>query len=186
VHHRTLEPFLDAATCAYGRCTPSEPPSCFALLVGEVAGGTAVVHDVAFGRNVRATAPVATSEFRSTIVPRFGPAYENEHRGFWCDPFDLLRIHRKAEEQGLDVIGSIHLHPDWHRIGPPAERGLRISQAPTPMDVYMFDNSQWPVNMICYLERPDDELCYVFGAWSPPADSNSDCPPIDIQFRFFK
>lgn len=183
VHPRALDPFLDAAVTAYETCTPEEPPSCFAMLVGELVGGTALVHDIAFGRNVRATAPAATSEFRTNIVPRFGPAYDNAHRGFWCDSRDLLRIHRRADARGMDILGSIHLHPDWHRIGPPDERGLRISQAPTPMDAYMFDSTRWPVNIICYLERPGDELHYALGAWGPPAASETACPPIDIQFR---
>ncbi|WP_329167118.1 SgcJ/EcaC family oxidoreductase (plasmid) [Streptomyces sp. NBC_01717] len=179
--HRTLEPFVSAALSAYETCTPEKPPSCFAVLVGELVKGEALVHGVEFGRNVRATELAATDEYRSTIVPRFGPAYDNEHRGFWCDSTDLLNISRKAEAQGWDILGSIHLHPDWHRIGPPAERGLTISEAPTPMDAYMISSTSWPVNMICYLERPNQDVHYTLAAWGPGAEPG-DCVPIPIQF----
>lgn len=183
VGHSTLEVFVDAALRVYEVCTPTRPPSCFALLLGEIVKSEAVIHRVAFGRNVRATDATATEEFKSTIVPCFGNAYGNEHRGFWCDSADLLRIQRAADADDLDIIGSIHLHPDWHRIGPVGERGLTISEAPTPMDSYMFRNTLWPVNMICYLERPDQPVRYILGAWSPPLGAEDIlCPSIPIKF----
>ncbi|MFF4603075.1 hypothetical protein ACFY12_10025 [Streptomyces sp. NPDC001339] len=49
-----------------------------------------------FARNVRSADTVAADEFRTTIIPRFGVAYANMHRGFWCDSRDLLRIHKRA------------------------------------------------------------------------------------------
>lgn len=181
--HRTLEPFLSAALSSYELCTPEKPPSCFAVLLGELVEGEALIHGVEFGRNVRATEPAAAEEYRSTIVPLFGSAYNNQHRGFWCDSTDLLVIQRKADAQGLDILGSVHLHPDWHRIGPPAERGLRISEAPTPMDSYMIGCTSWPVNMICYVERPTQDVHYSLAAWGPPAESGSTgCAPIPIQY----
>ncbi|MFD9545391.1 SgcJ/EcaC family oxidoreductase [Streptomyces sp. NPDC060022] len=181
--NRTLEPFLSAALSAYEMCTPEKPPSCFAVLVGELVEGKALIHGVEFGRNARATEPAATEEYRSTIVPLFGPAYDNQHRGFWCDSTDLLRIQRKADAQGLDILGSVHLHPDWHRIGPPAERGLTISEAPTPMDAYMIGSTSWPVNMICYVERPNQDVHYTLAAWGPAAEAGAPAVrPIPIQF----
>ncbi|MFJ8208696.1 hypothetical protein [Streptomyces sp. NPDC096033] len=180
--HRLLEPFLEAARSAYEECTPSEPPSCFAVLVGSVQGESAMVRRVELARSVRSTDEVAAAEFRETIVPLFGAAYENIHRGFWCDSKDLLRIQRSAEADGWDIIGSVHLHPDWHRIGPPAERGLRISERPTPMDCYMFGSTGWPVNMICYLKRGGGRLQHRLGAWGLPAGlQDTDCPPLDIR-----
>ncbi|MGW7195630.1 hypothetical protein [Streptomyces chryseus] len=181
--HRTLEPFLDAAFTAYDACTPSAPPSCFAILVGTLDKDRALVRQVELARSVRSTDQVAAQEFQSEIVPRFGTAYDNMHRGFWCDSKDLLRIHRRADAQGMDIIGSIHLHPDWHRLGPPGEQGLRISEAPTPMDTYMFGATHWPLNMICYVERMDQLRCYTLGAWGPPDTADdAPCPPLHIQF----
>lgn len=184
VSHRALEPFLHAAVRAYRSCTPTEPPSCFAVLVGAIRDGRAVVHTAEIARCVRATDSTATEEFRTAVVPRFGTAYDNVHRGFWCDPADLLRIQRHADKQELDIIGSLHLHPDWHRIGPPAERGLRISEAPTPMDAYMFGNTGWPVNMICYVEPTGQQLSYTLAAWGPPSGAqDSPCAPLHLKFR---
>ncbi|GAU70891.1 hypothetical protein SSP35_23_00810 [Streptomyces sp. NBRC 110611] len=184
VGHRTLEPFLATAFDAYEGCSPAEPPSAFALLIGTLRNGQALIHTTEFARNVRSADTVATDEFRTTIVPRFGAAYANMHRGFWCDSRDLLRIHKRAAGLGMDVLGSIHLHPDWHRIGPPHERGLRVSEAPTPMDTYMFGSTGWPVNMICYVECEDGVLSYTLGAWSPPlAPQETVCAPLRIQFH---
>ncbi|MGY0232901.1 3-hydroxyacyl-CoA dehydrogenase family protein [Longispora urticae] len=162
-----LEPFLAAAAEEYAACTPEYPPSCFAVLVGRDTGEEYVVERVVFGRNVRDIDEVATEEYAETIVPCFGAAYANARRGFWCDAKDLLRISRDADDDGLDLLGSVHLHPDWHRIGPEGERGLAISERPTPMDGYVLGQTGWPVNLICYLDRPADQLRYTLGAWSP-------------------
>ncbi|GAA2639178.1 hypothetical protein SMC26_40840 [Actinomadura fulvescens] len=184
VDHCVLQTFIDAAIRTYELCTPSMPLSCFAVLVGEITEDVALVREIAPGRSVRATDPVADVEFRSRIVPAFGSAYDNQHRGFWADPRDLLRIHQQADDRGWDIIGSIHMHPDWHRIGPPHERGLRLSQAPTAMDAYMFKNTGWPINMICYLERSGRGFQYTIGAWAPPLDADEmTCAAIDVLFR---
>jgi hypothetical protein len=137
-------------------------------MVGGIADGEVTVERFEFGTNVRATSNLAVNEFSSNIAERFGPAYLNEHRGFWCSSSDLLRIHRDADADGLEILGSVHMHPDWHRIGPPAERGLRISEQPTPMDEYMFAMTGWPVNMICYLERRGRGFFHRYAAWQHP------------------
>ncbi|WP_412539151.1 3-hydroxyacyl-CoA dehydrogenase NAD-binding domain-containing protein [Longispora sp. K20-0274] len=161
-----LEPFLEAAAEEYAACTPEQPPSCFAVLVGTDDGDGYTVERVVFGRNVRDIDEVAGAEYEATIVPCFGAAYANARRGFWCDAKDLLRISRDADDDGLEVLGSVHLHPDWHRIGPEHERGMTISERPTPMDAYVLGQTGWPVNLICYLDRPDGRLRYTLGAWA--------------------
>ncbi|WP_051877405.1 hypothetical protein [Streptomyces natalensis] len=184
ISHRTLEPFLGVAFDAYKGCSPRKPPSSFALLLGTLRNGRALIQATEFADNVRSADTAAAEEFRTTIIPRFGTAYANMHRGFWCDSRDLLRVHKRAAGLGLDILGSIHLHPDWHRMGPPHERGLQISEAPTPMDAYMFGNTGWPVNMICYVERQDEWLSYALGAWSPPpGPQETACAPLRLQFH---
>ncbi len=163
-----LDDFLAAALHEYAGCTPQRPPRCFAVLVGTVDGDAVRVRRSHFAESVRADDPCAGAEWSSAIVPCFGSAYANDHRGFWCRPADLLRISRQADADGLDVLGSVHLHPDWHRIGPPDERGLRISDEPTPVDTYLFGNTGWPVNLICYLERTAGVVRYSMAAWAPP------------------
>jgi hypothetical protein len=176
-----LRKFLDAAVAEYAHITPDEPRPCFGALLGTVVGETVLVSDVAFGRNVRTTDPAAREEFATAIVPRFGAAYENPVRAWWFAPADLLGIARGAEERGLDVLGSIHLHPDWHHIGPPHERGLRVSQEPTPMDRHLFQGTGWPLNMILYLERREGRLYHALGAWAPPTGSDAGCRPLAIR-----
>lgn len=177
-----LRPFLDAAVEAYRSCTPEEPPGCFALLVGRMEADRMVVERAVLARNVRGSDQAAVGEYESTIVPCFGEAYDNAHRGFWCHAVDQLRVHREAEADGLEVLGSIHLHPDWHRIGPPAERGMRISQHPTAMDAYMIQQTQWPLNLICYVESSGEDCSYTIGAWAPPADGGNRCKELTLHW----
>lgn len=180
----TLKSFIGVARDEYDTCAPGKPPCCFAVLIGRVRNGVARVTGMEFPTNVRAVDPVAVEEFNTAVAPCFGAAYRNTRRGFWCSPKDLLRIHREAEREDLDVLGSIHLHPDWHRIGPPAERGLTISERPTPMDRYMFRNTRYPLNMICYLESTEDDVAATLAAWGPPPEGDSDgpCPELTVRF----
>ncbi|TQE15022.1 hypothetical protein Sipo8835_27560 [Streptomyces ipomoeae] len=167
-----LDEFLAAAVGEYQLITPEAPLPCFALLLGSAEhpgpGRTTLhVERVAFGRNARRTDPAALLEFSETIVPRFGAAYENEHRAWWIDSGDLLKASREADALGLELLGSIHMHPDWHRLGPPRERGLVLSERPTPMDRHVFGQTGWPLNIICYLERRGDVFYHALAAWAP-------------------
>src|SRR5262249_31413327 len=163
-----LDEFLAVAIGEDQLIHPESPLPCFALLVGSAGPGTLHVERVAFGRNARTWDPAARDEFRETIVPRFGPSYENENRGWWVDSHDLLKASREADSLGLKLLGSIHMHPDWHRLGPPSDCGFVLSERPTPMDRYMFANTAWPLNIICYLERCGGVFYHALAAWAPP------------------
>lgn len=164
-----LAEYLAEARAEYDSCTPADPPRCFAVVVGTLGpDGVAEVNRVHFAETVRDDDPSASLAWAESIVPCFGAAYENKRRGFWCGPDDLLRISRQADADGLDVLGSIHLHPDWHRIGPEHERGMTISEQPTPMDGFLFRSTGWPVNLICYLERVGGRLLHGLSGWAPP------------------
>jgi hypothetical protein len=170
-----LRRFLGAAAAEYAFITPDEPRPCFAVLLGAFTDDAVVVSDLAFGRNARTTDPAARAEFAATIVPRFGSAYENPVRAWWFEPGDLLRITRDADARGLDVLGSIHLHPDWHRLGPECERDRPLSDRPTPMDEYVFRGTGWPLNVVCYLERRHGRFYYSLGAW------DGECAPLSLR-----
>ncbi|MFF4551359.1 cytochrome P450 [Streptomyces sp. NPDC001406] len=174
--------FLDAALGVYEAIRPGCPYPCFGVLVGRMHGGNARIERVEFGRNVRATDSAALGEFAECIVPCFGTAYENPHRGYWCDSTDLLRILRGAEADDLDILGSIHLHPDWHNIDSPGG-GPPLSEHPTSMDTYVFINTGWPVNLICYLERRNCSMYHSWGAWTPNAadPSNLRCDALPVR-----
>lgn len=160
--------FLATALPVYERLTADHPLPCFAVLLGESAPAVSHVRRLAFGANARTTSCAAVEEFATGIVPRFGPAYENTDRGYWLDPADLLRIHHEADRDGLEILGSIHMHPDWHRITRvPAERACALSSRPTAMDEHVFAATGWPVNIICYLEQINGMTSYNVEAWSP-------------------
>ncbi|MFG2191509.1 hypothetical protein [Streptomyces sp. NPDC048639] len=180
---RALDLFLGAAVTQYDRLTPDSPLPCFALLLGRTRPGTVHIEDIAFGRNARTRDPAARREFTEAILPRFGSSYENETRGWWFDSRDLLAISRQADDEGLELLGSIHMHPDWHRIGPPKERATVLSECPTPMDEYLFSGTAWPVNIICYLERRNGLLYHALGAWAPLPENGPDlrCPQMSLR-----
>ena len=180
-----LSDFLADSVREYTTCTPELPPRSWAVLLGRFADDAMHVERVRFAANIRETDDRVLQEFDSTIIPRFGACYANGRRGFWCEPRELLRITTEAEAEGLEVLGSIHLHPDWHRIGPPHERGLKVSQEPTPMDRHLFHGAGWPLNMILYLERREGGLYHSLGAWAPPSDAEPDaaCRALTIRLR---
>jgi hypothetical protein len=171
-----LAPFFDEAQAEYrlslasagGGAGRQHFPRSFALLVGWSDPCVHHVTRLEFCRNIREDGGHAWREFEEVIVPRFGRVYENRSRGFWCDARTLLRVHTDAEKEGLVILGSIHLHPDWHRIGPEKERWMRMSEHPTPTDEHLFRNTSWPVNVICYVEGDGDRFAYTLGAWAPP------------------
>jgi hypothetical protein len=183
---RALTDFLAAAVAEYQLITPEAPLPCFALLLGHAETTTYHVRRIAFGRNARTSDPAALDEFRDTIVPRFGAAYENEHRGWWMDSADLLKAAREADDLGMDLLGSIHMHPDWHRIGPPSQRAQPLSERPTPMDRHLFGCTGWPLNLICYLERRRDVFYHALAAWAPAprnASGDAECTEADLRIR---
>lgn len=167
-----LAPFLEQSIAEYrlGLESAGEHfPRAWALLVGSELGGALRVQRLEFGDNARARDRRAREEFTEVIAPRFGAVYASDTRGFWCDSRTLLHAHREAEADGLDILGSVHLHPDWHRIGLAHERWLRLSERPTPMDEYLFASTGWPLHLICYFESRGEEIVHTVAAWS--ADS---------------
>ncbi|MFD9514202.1 MPN domain-containing protein [Streptomyces mirabilis] len=183
--NQALDDFLTAAVTEYQLITPRTPLPCFALLLGNAGRGTLHIERVAFGRNARTSDPAARLEFSETIVPRFGPAYENEHRAWWIDSRDLLKASKEADALGLELLGSIHMHPDWHRLGPPRERAVVLSERPTPMDRHVFGQTAWPINIICYLERRADAFYHALAAWAPPPAEHldSECTELPLRVR---
>ena len=181
----SVENYLESLRTAAARDTPQFMPRTWGLLFGRVECDAMRLESVRFAANVRETSDVALAEFDEVIVPCFGAAYANKGRGFWCDPAELLSLTREAEAEGMELLGSLHLHPDWHQIGPPHERRQRVSEQPTEMDEYLFRNTGWPVNMICYLESRGSEIVHTFAAWSPPSfdDPASRAAELPIRFR---
>ncbi len=60
----------------------------------------------------------------------------------------------------------------------------RLSEQPTAMDEYLFRNTGWPLNLICYLESRGDEIVHTFGAWAPPPLSEPELHAATLTVRF--
>jgi hypothetical protein len=169
-----LQPFLDSAHAEYclGLRTAGEPrqhfPRIFALLVGRLRDDRLEVVRLASCRNAREDDGLARQEFEQVVAARYGVMYKNTGRGYWCDSRTLFAVWQEAEADGLELLGSIHLHPDWHRIGPPDERHLRLSEQPTPTDEHLFRRASWPLNIICFVERRHERFSATLAAWAPP------------------
>jgi hypothetical protein len=194
VDDEIFEEFLDHSLDEYcqGRASVHSPdgtlhrPNSFGLLGGIMEGDALLVKQFAFATNVRAVDPVPLQEFKDNIVPQFGKQYDDGERGFWCDSRDVLKVMRQFDEAGLELIGSIHMHPDWHRIGPAHERGIQgLSENPSRMDEYLFRNAGWPLNIICYLETRDEGITHTYAAWRPPRFDDVSGNAQKMTMRFF-
>lgn len=166
--HDALKEYVKSLETAGGPAEAQHKPRSWGLLFGSDDGEVVRIESIRFATNVRETEDHALEEFREVIVPCFGAGYEDAGRAFWCDSAEQLRLTREAAAQGLELVGSLHLHPDWHRIGPPAERRQQITEQPTEMDEYVFRNTGWPVNMICHLESLGDDIACTIAAWTAP------------------
>jgi hypothetical protein len=184
-----LEParrFLENAAQEYRKCldsrdaagVPSHLPRASGLLFGRLDGDTITIGDIEFVPNVRDSDESVIAEFEGTIAPRFGDVYRNPGRGFWSDEKGVLQAIKRRSESGLELMGSIHSHPNWHEIGPPQERYQKLSENPTRMDEYLFRQSCWPVNVIWYVHQNDGGMAHRVAGWRPGAEQ---CEPLDIR-----
>ena len=165
------------------------PPQHWAILTGHLAHDALSVHGIHYGRNDR--------ERNDPISLWFGGTYTDVRRGYWCEGQDLLRIQRRADTLGEDILGSIHLHtdscntmdrdfyPDEMRVIPPlvphplARDGclwthstgpFLVSERPSPMDDEMFRATGWPLSIIVFAEQGDSGVRFRVAAWTPDND----------------
>jgi proteasome lid subunit RPN8/RPN11 len=64
---------------------------CCGVLVGKIADGETQVQTIAPCRNIRAT---------------------DAHTRFEIDPSELVRVQRESRENGMEIVGFYHSHPD--------------------------------------------------------------------------
>jgi hypothetical protein len=183
-----LEPaerFMGNAVQEYQKCldsrnadgVPSHLPRASGLLFGRSDGTGITISDIEFVQNVRDSDESVMAEFEATIAPKFGEVYRNPGRGFWCDENGVLRAIKQRAARGLELMGSIHSHPNWHEIGPPHERYQKLSENPTRMDEYLFRQSCWPVNVIWYVHTSGGDLAHRVAGWRPGPER---CDRLDI------
>jgi hypothetical protein len=136
------------------------------------------ISDIEFVQNVRDRDESVMAEFEATIAPQFGEAYRNPGRGFWSDDKGVLQAIQRQSVKGLDLLGSVHSHPNWHEIGPPHERFQELSENPTRMDEYLFRQSSWPINVIWYIRAINGLLEHRVAGWRPGPEQ---CEALDIR-----
>jgi hypothetical protein len=165
--------FIGKAVQEYQKClnsrnadgVPSHVPRAPGLLFGQFVGSEIAISDIEFVSNVRDSDESVIAEFNETIAVQFGDVYKNPGRGFWCDEKSILQAIKRQSANGLDLMGSIHSHPNWHEIGPPRERYQTLSENPTPMDEYLFRQSCWPVNVIWYMRANTGGFAHRVAGW---------------------
>jgi proteasome lid subunit RPN8/RPN11 len=178
--------FHENALTEYQKClasrdvdgVPSHLPRASGLLFGRLEGAEISIVDVEFVPNVRDSDESVMAEFEATIAPKFGDVYRNPGRGFWSDEQGVLQAIQRQAANGLELMGSIHSHPNWHEIGPPHERYQRLSENPTRMDEYLFRQSCWPVNVIWYVHESGGEIAHQVAGWRP---GPGECDRLDIR-----
>ncbi|MFD9354832.1 hypothetical protein [Streptomyces sp. NPDC060031] len=180
--------FLGYAVEEYQKCldsrdsdgVPSHLPRASGLLFGQADDTGITIRDIEFVPNVRDSDESVIAEFETAIAPRFGDVYRNPGRGFWSDEKGVLRAIQQQAANGLELMGSIHSHPNWHEIGPPNERFQQLSEVPTRMDEYLFGQSCWPVNVIWYVHADSGGLAHRVAGWRPGPEPES-CRQLDIR-----
>ncbi|MGB3202719.1 MAG: M67 family metallopeptidase [Nodosilinea sp.] len=115
-----------AIAAALIACYPSE--GC-GLLVGQRA--FAAVDDgspaAETHRAVMGIVPVANAWDDSLLAYTDGRGKNQDHSRrdrYWIDPADLLAVQRQAREQGLEIIGVYHSHPDHRAVPSECDRAL--------------------------------------------------------------
>lgn len=71
--------------------------------------------------------PVANAWDDSLLAYTDGQGETQNHScrdRYWIDPADLLRVQRQAREQGLEIIGIYHSHPDHRAVPSECDRAL--------------------------------------------------------------
>lgn len=104
----TLSQQARAAIATHGEAT--YPDECVGLLLGQIDGSS---------KHVVAAFPVENRWSGQVTLSEADDAESRRDR-FYLDPRDYLRVDRAAREQGLDVVGCYHSHPDHPAI--PSER----------------------------------------------------------------
>ena len=148
---------------------PTHSPRATGLLFGRPEGTELFIGDIEFVPNVRDSDEGVIAEFETTIASQFGDVFKKPGRGFWCDDKSVLQAIKRQAAKGLELMGSVHSHPNWHEIGPPHERFQELSENPTGMDEYLFRQSGWPVNVIWYVRALPGGMTHRVAAWRPGA-----------------
>ena len=82
------------------------PEECCGLIIGNLASSESETL-----KSVVTLAPL-DNEWTPGVVEPDPAEPMTKRRRYWIDPKDMLRVQKQAREQGLDIIGVYHSHPD--------------------------------------------------------------------------
>lgn len=105
----------------------SYPKECCGLLVGrrEAIAAAESDHDSRTVVEVVAVENAWDVSLLEYTDPQAGREKDHSARDrYWIDPADLLRVQRQAREQGLEIIGIYHSHPDHGAVPSECDRAL--------------------------------------------------------------
>ena len=114
---------LEAIAQALIACYPHE--GC-GLLLGRRTFATGENTDET-ARTVTSVVPVANAWNPSLLDytdAEGGEQGRSRRDRYWIDPADLLRVQKSAREQGLEIIGVYHSHPDHEAVPSECDRVL--------------------------------------------------------------
>ena len=148
-------------------------PRQWAILAGRIES---VLHAEALydAANIRDADPFLIADYQDRRAPAYGGVYKDTRRGYQSDGRDLLNVMRRAQAEGREILGSIHMHADLQNLDRPDEISPLMTELATPIDHDLFKASGWPLNLILYMERSERELRWVLSAWVPGRNPESD------------
>ena len=82
------------------------PEECCGLILGKLVSSAAETL-----KSVVKLAPL-DNEWTPDVIEVDRAEHTTKRRRYWIDPKDMLRVQKQAREQGLNIIGVYHSHPD--------------------------------------------------------------------------
>lgn len=92
------------------------PEECCGLIVGEIS----TVDGEPLKSVVRIVA--LDNEWTPDVVEADRPEPTTKRRRYWIDPRDMLRVQKQARDEGLNIIGIYHSHPDSEAVPSECDR----------------------------------------------------------------
>ena len=82
------------------------PEECCGLIVGKITSADA--------EPLKSTLRIVAlnNEWTPDTTEPSQPEHATKQRRYWIDPKDMLRIQKQARDEGLNIIGIYHSHPD--------------------------------------------------------------------------
>lgn len=88
------------------------PEECCGLIVGEIKSKSEIKSADTELLKVAVRVVSLENEWAPDVVEANRPEHTTKRRRYWIDPKDMLRVQKEARDEGLNIIGIYHSHPD--------------------------------------------------------------------------